>query len=86
MSAHDPPPRGSPERVRMQATERAKQMDTLRDKASDLLTQVTDETLTLDEAWGAYRIRYEKEIAAEQADLERRRDQATALARCLSIP
>ncbi len=67
-----------------EAAERDEQREKLREKAPDLLAQVTDDTLTLPEAWAAYRIRYEKELAAEQADHERRRDQATTFARSLS--
>lgn len=67
-----------------EVAERDEQREKLREKAPDLLAQVTDDTLTLPEAWGAYRIRYEKELAAEQADHDRRRDQATTFARSLS--
>ncbi len=62
----------------------AKDRQTLRDLAPDLYRQVTDETLTLREAVAAYVVRHEKELAAEQADLDRRRDQSTALARSIA--
>ncbi len=62
----------------------AKDRQTLRDFAPDLYRQVTDETLTLREAVAAYVVRHEKKLAAEQADLDRRRDQATTLARSIA--
>lgn len=66
------------------AIARQQQADELRDNAPDLLGQVTDETLTLPEAWAAYEARYAKQLEQERRDEERRRDQATSLARSLN--
>lgn len=64
--------------------ERSRQIDTLRDKAPDLASQVADESLTLPEAWAAYEIRYSKELEAARQDEDRRRQQATALAKSIT--
>ena len=56
------------------AVEHAQKLDELRDKAPDLLAQVSDEKLTFEEAYAAYEARHAKQIKAEKDAAQSRRD------------